>query len=319
MKDDILPDFLVKRPEGYYCRYGDFFIDPMMPVRHAVVTHAHADHASRGQDTVYCTAPTARFMEYRYRAEAARHFSELPFHQPFSLGEVSLRFLPAGHMLGSAQVMMTYRGVNYLFTGDYKQQADDTCEPLETVRADVLITESTFADPEVIHPDPVTEIQKINALPHHVLIGTYALGKAQRLTSLLNRHCPERTVLVHHGILPFHRLYASMGIGHLRYEPYDKRALKRSDTPLVYLVPPMAFNSYYRATPFVRMFASGWEHLQRRNSNALCISDHVDWNDILNYVEAVGPREIWTVHGEGKHLITHFGREMPVRQVLRGE
>lgn len=311
----ILPDFLVKRAEGYYCRYGDFFIDPMLPVQRAVVTHAHGDHASRGQETVYCTSATARFMQHRYRQHAARYFEEIPYHVPFSLGDVTLRFIAAGHILGSAQIVMTYRGTTYLFTGDYKLQADDTCEPLETVKADVLITESTFADPQVSHPDPMTELLKINDTPHHVLIGAYALGKAQRLTSLLNRCCPDRRILVHHGILPFHRIYTALGVSHLRYEPYDRRALKNSEGHHVCLVPPMAFNSYYRATPFVRMFASGWAHLQRQNDLSLYISDHVDWNDILHYVAAVEPREIWTVHGEGKYLANYFAGKTPVRRV----
>lgn len=312
----ILADFLVQRTEGYYCKYGDFFIDPMLPVHRAVVTHAHADHASPGQDTVYCTAPTAGFMRYRYRQLAARTFLEVPYHQPFSIGGVAIRFVPAGHMMGSAQVVMEYQGATYLFTGDYKLQADDTCEPLETVQADVLITESTFANPQVLHPDPVGEISKINDTPHHILLGTYALGKAQRITSLLNKHCPDRRVLVHHGVLSFHRLYASMGVSHLCYEPYDRRAMKNSMGHHVYLVPPMAFNSYYRATQFVRMFASGWEHLQRHNDLSLYISDHVDWNDILLYVEQVKPREIWTVHGEGKHLANYFSGTIPVRRIL---
>ena len=173
------------------------------------------------------------------------------------IGDVTLHFLPAGHMLGSAQVAMAFRGVTYLFTGDYKLQADDTCDPLETAQADVLITESTFADPKVLHPDPISEISKINEVPHHVMIGTYPLGKAQRLTSLLNSHCPDRRVLVHHGILPFHRLYAALGKSHLRYEPYDRRAVKDGSGPHVYLVPPLAFRSHQRATPFVRVFASG--------------------------------------------------------------
>ncbi len=311
----ILPDFLVQRAEGYYCRYGDFFIDPMLPVHRAVVTHAHADHASRGQDTMYCTAPTAAFTRYRYRQYAARKSVEVPYQQPFAIGEVTLRFIPAGHMLGSAQVAMVYRGVTYLFTGDYKLQADDTCEPLETIVADVLITESTFADPQVAHPDPVAEISKLTDIPHHVLIGTYALGKAQRLTALLNKHCPDRRVWVHRGILPFHHLYASLGVSHLRYEPYDKRLLKNSSGHHAYLVPPLAFNGYFRATPFVRMFASGWERLQRQNDRSLYISDHVDWNDILHYIDQVKPREIWTVHGEGRHLANHFSGEVPVRRV----
>lgn len=312
----ILADFLIQRTEGYYCKYGDFFIDPVLPVERAVVTHAHADHASPGQATVYCTPPTAGFMRYRYRQQAARAFLETAYHQPFSIGDVDIRFTPAGHMMGSAQVVMDYEGTTYLFTGDYKLQADDTCEPLETVRADVLITESTFADPQVSHPDPVAEISKINDTPHHILLGTYALGKAQRLTSLLNKHCPDRRVLVHHGVLPFHRLYASMGVSHLRFEPYDRRAMKNGSGHHIYLVPPMAFNSYYRATPFVRMFASGWEHLQRRNDLSLYISDHVDWDDILRYIAQVKPREIWTVHGEGRHLADHFSGTLPVRKVL---
>jgi len=318
MMEEVLSDFLTRRPEGYYCKYGDFFVDPISPVHRAVVSHAHADHASPGHDTMYCTTPTAHFVRYRYRQEAARTFVEVPYRQPFSIGGVTIRLIPAGHMLGSAQVMMVYRGVTYLFTGDYKLQLDDTCEPLEMVKADVLITESTFADPKVTHPNPVDEIRKINNQPHHVLIGTYALGKAQRLTSLLNRHCPDRAVMVHQGILPFHRLYGNLGVGHLRYQPYDKRALTRCECPLVYLVPPMAFNSYYRATPFVRMFASGWEHLQRHNNSSLYISDHVDWNDILHYITTVCPREIWTVHGNGKHLADYFAGHMPVRLVSGG-
>ncbi|MGV3762994.1 MBL fold metallo-hydrolase [Parapedobacter sp.] len=311
----VLPDFLVRYPQGYYCRYGDFFIDPLLPVHRAVVTHAHADHASPGQDTVYCTAATARFVRYRYRQQAARNFVETAYRHPFSIGDVTLRFIPAGHMLGSAQVEMVYQGATYLFTGDYKLQDDDTCEPFETVTADVLITESTFADPRIAHPDPVEELSKINNTPHHILMGTYALGKAQRLTSLLNTHCPDRRVLVHHGILPFHRMYNALGISHLRYEPYDRRALRDGAGNAVYLVPPMAFNSYFRATPFVRVFASGWERLQRQNDLSLYISDHVDWNDILHCIAAIQPREIWTVHGEGRHLADYFAGTMPVRPI----
>src|SRR5690606_8306552 len=134
-------------------------------------------------------------------------------------------------------------------------QADDTCEPLEVVQADVLITESTFADPEVLHPDPVTEISKIKDKPHHILLGTYALGKAQRLTSLINKHCPDRKVLVHHGILPIHQLYAAMGITHLCYEAYNRKEMKTTTAHHIYLVPPMTFNSYFRATNVIRVFA----------------------------------------------------------------
>ncbi len=311
----ILPDFLVKRPEGYYCPYGDFFIDPLLPVQRAVVSHAHADHASPGHQMIHCTPPTGAFMRHRYARQPIGSFREMRYHQRFDLGGVSIHFIPAGHMLGSAQIVLEYRGARYLFTGDYKLQADDTCEPLERVSADVLITESTFADPQVMHPDPVAEIRKINDKPHHILLGTYALGKAQRLTSLFNRHCPDRRVLLHHGILPLHRLYESMGITHLVYEPYSRREMKTGAGHHIYLVPPMTFNSYYRATNVLRIFASGWKHLQRHNDMELYISDHVDWHDILSYVADVNPTEIWTIHGEGRHLADHFRGQIAVKAI----
>lgn len=309
----ILPDFLVKRPEGYYCRYGDFFVDPALPVHRAVVSHAHADHASPGHGHIYCTAPTAAFMQYRYGRQPKNSFLVFSYRQVFTIGEVQIYFVSAGHMLGSAQVVMEHKGVRYLFTGDYKLQDDDTCEPLEVVHTDVLITESTFADPQIVHPDPIAEICKINDQPHHILLGTYALGKAQRLTSLINRYCPDRRVLLHHGILPLHRLYESLGVSKLKYEPYNRREMKTNAAHHIYLVPPMTFNSYYRATNVLRVFASGWKHLQRSNDMDLYISDHVDWNDILTYVARVNPREIWTVHGDGRYLMAHFAGHISVR------
>ncbi|HQS05939.1 MAG TPA: exonuclease, partial [Daejeonella sp.] len=93
----------------------------------------------------------------------------------------SICFIPAGHILGSAQVLMEYKGVRYLYTGDYKLQDDATCEKIEFVKADVLITESTFADPAVQHPSVSDEIKKLNLFNHNVLLGAYSLGKAQRL------------------------------------------------------------------------------------------------------------------------------------------
>jgi len=311
--ESILSDFLVQRPEGYYCRYGDFFIDPSRPVHRAVISHAHADHASPGHAEIFCTPSTAAFMQLRYSRQPQESFRTFPYHRGFTLGGVQLFFVAAGHMLGSAQIVMEYGGVRYLFTGDYKLQDDDTCEALEAVQADVLITESTFADPAVIHPDPLEEIRKINGKPHHILLGAYALGKAQRLTSLINRHCPDRRVLLHHGILPWHRLYGALGVRHLQYEPYHRKEMKNASGHHIYLVPPMTFNSYFRATNVIRVFASGWKRLQHANDMDLYISDHVDWNDILTYVGSVQPREIWTVHGEGRHLAAHFSGSLSVR------
>ncbi len=317
MRGDILPDFLVSRDEGgYYCRYGDFFIDPKMPVATALVSHAHGDHATPGHGRIYATAATVAIMNHRFKRQHPDTFRKMPFDEPFVVQGVAITFIPAGHILGSAQILMEYQGVRYLYTGDYKMQADATCEALKIVQADVLVTESTFADPEVRHPDPVGEIEKLNSTTHNILLGTYSLGKAQRLTWLINQHCPQKTVLLHHNILPLHRIYAQHGIKDLRYLPYDRKAMKPPSENNIYMVPPMTFNSYFRATNVLRVFASGWQRLHRQNDMELYISDHVDWADILQFVAAVQPREIWAVHGDGRHLKAHYQDHIRVRNVL---
>lgn len=314
----ILADFLVRRDKAYYCPYGDFYIDPLYPVRTAVVSHAHGDHASAGHRAVYATAFTQQFMQYRFPKPKTTDYRAQPYHQTFQINGVAITFIPAGHILGSAQILMEYEGVRYLYTGDYKLQADATCEPLEKVESDVMITETTFANPAISHPDPVTEIQKLNGVTTNILLGCYVLGKAQRITSLLNAHCPDKVVLVHHKMAPVHRLYETVGGMNLHYTLYNRKDMKDGVPNKVYLVPPLTFNSYYRATNVTRVFASGWERLQQHNDLSLYISDHVDWNDLLTYIQAVRPHEIWTVHGDGSKLKTHLQGEIVVRDILEG-
>jgi putative mRNA 3-end processing factor len=309
----IVDDFLIINENGLYCRVGQFYLDPLKPVLHAVISHAHGDHAVRGNENVYCTAPTEAIMKHRYQKNAGRAFIIHPYGIPFIIGGVKITLVPAGHIIGSAQVLMEYDGVRYLYTGDYKLQNDPTCERIEFVQADVLITETTFADPSVIHPDAGTEIRKLNDFNHNVLLGSYSLGKAQRLINLINEHCPQRSVLVHHSILPLNKIYESFGYLPGSYEVYTRKSMKQPGQNLVYIVPPLTFDSYIRAKNVVRAFASGWKRLQVSNGLELLISDHVDWNDILVMMEQVKPKEVWTLHGNGKHLREHFINLIPVK------
>ncbi len=313
----IIDDFLVLDACGLYCKTGDFYLDPQQPVPCAVISHAHGDHAIRGNHTIYCTKATAAIMELRYKKNAGKEFLIYPFSSSFEINAVKITFIPAGHIIGSAQVLMEYGEVKYLYTGDYKLQQDSTCEPIEFVRADVLITETTFADPKVQHPDPVNEIKKFNGSTHNVLLGAYALGKAQRLISLINEHCPNRKVLVHHAILPITKLYESYGFNVGIYELYNRKLMKQPGQNYVYIVPPMTFNSYFRARNVVRVFASGWKDLQQNNDMKLYISDHVDWNDIITMIEEVKPQLIWTLHGDGNHLKKYYENKLPIKLLNR--
>ncbi len=309
----IVNDFLILNEYGLYCKIGDFYLDPLKPVTTAIISHAHGDHAIKGNINIYCTAPTQSIMIHRYQKNAGKEFNIKPFGVSFLLQGIKVTFIPAGHIIGSAQVLMEYKGIRYLYTGDYKLQEDPTCEPIEFVTADVLITETTFADPSVKHPDAAEEIRKLNDFNHNVLLGSYSLGKAQRLICLINKYCPQRSVFVHHSIFPLNKIYETFGYHPGRYELYTRKSLKQPDQNLVYIVPPLTFDSYIRAKNVVRAFASGWKRLQVNNGVQLLISDHVDWDDILIMMKQVRPKEVWTLHGNGKYLREHFINQIPVK------
>lgn len=308
----ILDDFVAFDGNGLYCRYGDFHLDPKEPVARAVITHAHADHAVAGNNHVFCTEATLAFMQLRYGKNAGKLINTAHYNMPFSIGEVQLTFVPAGHMPGSAQILMEYQGTRYLYTGDYKLQPDTTCEPVEFVKADVLITESTFADPATQHPDPVAEIKKLNDIKINILLGAYSLGKSQRLIRMINDYAPQKKILVHHRIMPINAVYQKLGFEIGDHQMYGRKLMKTQEE-WVYIVPPFTFDSYVRATGVKRLFASGWKNLQVNAQDTLYISDHADWNDIIQTIKQTEPKQIWTLHGNGTHLKNHFENNIFVK------
>lgn len=307
----IIDDFVFINDNGLYCKYGDFYLDPIQPVKTAVISHAHADHAVSGNCDVYCTSSTRAFMELRYSRYAAKSFHVMKYNEPFIINGVKLTFIPAGHMLGSAMILIEYKDARYLYTGDYKLQPDATCEPIAWAKADVLITESTFADPHIVHPNPIEEIKKLNSIQSNILLGAYATGKSQRLIRMINDYAPQKKILVHHRIMAINKIYENAGFKLGKYQLYGRKLMKTQDE-FVYIVPPFTFDSYIRATGVKRLFASGWDRLQVNREDTLFISDHVDWNDILEAVKQIAPTHIWTLHGNGRHLQAYFGDSIKV-------
>ncbi|MEO6630610.1 MAG: exonuclease, partial [Mucilaginibacter sp.] len=146
----------------------------------------------------------------------------------------------------------------------------------------------------------------------NILLGAYGLGKSQRLINMISEHAPQKKILVHHRIMPINAIYQKMGIKLGKHEIYGRKLMKNQEE-FVYIVPPFTFDSYIRATGVKRLFASGWKNLQVNKQDTLFISDHVDWNDILQAVKNVNPKQIWTLHGNGKHLEKYFGNEIVVK------
>ena len=293
---------LFKTEAGLFVQKGNFFLDPQKPVKNAIVSHAHADHFVLGHGNVYCTPATYSILKARYGKKLSGTFFTKDYEEQFEVGTTKLRFYSAGHMLGSAQLYFELNGERHLYTGDFKIQPDVTCSPYTYVEIDTLITESTFANPLINHPDDVSEIQKINQFVNQgIIIGTYVLGKAQRLNALLEKYCPEHVVMLYHSIVPFHKIYDEYGIKINNWIPYSRRILKQHQR-CVYLVPPVIFKYYHNQYKVLKAFASGWDRLHKGNDFSLHISDHADWAQLLMVIERSKAKRIVTLHGDGSHL-----------------
>ena len=136
-------------------------IDPILPKKTAIITHGHADHARFGHDHVIATRQTIDIMKIRYGDKCAKKFTSLRYGQKYSIKNFDFTLYPAGHILGSAQVLIEKNNHRLVITGDYKVGKDETCKNFKLVKCDTLITEATFGLPIFQHPDPKDEIQKL--------------------------------------------------------------------------------------------------------------------------------------------------------------
>ena len=240
-------------------------------------------------------------MMHRQKLKSPPDFRVVNFGVSFFINEIKITFYPAGHILGSAQILLEYNGIRYLYTGDFKIQSDESCESFEFIECDHLITETTFASPEYHHPDPVLEIQKHLSGNNNIVIGAYALGKAQRLTQLITKHCSDRTIYVHPDLEVYHHLYAEHG-----YSPGKWNSFRRSDFENgqkgVYIVPPAYFKRFVAEGNVLKVFATGWKRSFYRCDRVLNVSDHADWEGVLELILRTKAKKVYTVHGNGNFL-----------------
>jgi putative mRNA 3-end processing factor len=306
-------DILLPTPAGLCCELGGFHIDPTRPVERAVITHGHSDHARAGHGAVLATQETLDLMRLRYGEGFAGTTQAIRYGESVRLGAVEVRFHPAGHVLGSAQVSVRANGLVLVASGDYKDIADPTCAPFEPVPCDVFITEATFGLPVFRHGDPDGEIAKllhsVELFPERAhLVGAYSLGKAQRVIALLRKASYDRPIFLHGAMEKITRYYtARMALGELRGAT---GANKAELTGAIALCPPSALNELWsrRFPDPVTAFASGWMRVrararQRGVALPLVISDHADWDGLTSTIAATGASEIWVTHGQEDALV----------------
>jgi len=293
--------------KGLYCRQADAYIDPWKPVDRAIITHAHSDHARPGHKRYLCTKGTEPIL--RLRLGQALNIQSEDFETTVSLNGVHVSFHPAGHLLGSAQVRLEYKGEVWVISGDYKVRQDRLSEPFEPVNCHHFVTESTFGLPvyqwqdEDVVADQINSWWKNSAAAGKIpVIGAYALGKAQRILSLLDTSLGP--IYTHGAVENVNQALRDHGVVLKETVPVNPNQKKGDFTGGIVLATPSAFGSSWmkRFSPYTTAFASGWMMLRgtrRRMSidQGFVVSDHADWVGLNTAIEATGAENVYVTHG----------------------
>ena len=300
-----MSDFLEMRPEGLFCPAGGFFVDPMRRVARAVVTHGHADHLRRGMGELIATPDTIAIADVRIGKGGYGKAAPLPYGEKRRIGEAEVWLAPAGHCLGSAQVVIEVNGQRAVITGDCKRDADPSCAPFEVVPCDLFVTEATFGAPVWRFPGPASQISRLmkslRLFPDRThIIHAYSLGKGQRLMAELRAAGWSEPIRIHRALAGICAVYQKAGVDLGLLAPVEKGAASLRGA--VIFAPPSGADDTWRdrVRDPVIVSASGWNRGGKRsggNELPLVMSDHSDWDALTTTILETGAREVWIDHG----------------------
>ncbi len=297
--------------KGLYCPQGKFYIDPWKPVDKAVITHGHSDHAYFGHKSYLCHTYTKPILQLRLGENS---YQTLDWDQPIEINGVQLSMHPAGHIIGSSQIRLEYRGEVWVVSGDYKTENDGISGEFQPIRCNTFITESTFGLPiyrwkpqSVIYENIKEWIRSNRSENRTSVLLAYSLGKAQRLLEVAAE--AAENIFVHGAIFNTQEalrnavpLSTSKGFPEVkRVSPEISKEVYQQS---VVIAPPGADGSPWikRFTPYAVGVCSGWMqvrgNVRRRNIDAgFALSDHADWNGLLDSVKSTGAEKVFVTHG----------------------
>jgi putative mRNA 3-end processing factor len=308
-------NLIIPRPDGLYCPPGDFYIDPWRPVARAVITHGHADHARPGSASYLCQDDSVPILRRRL---GDVNVQGVGYGEPIDHNGVKVSLHPAGHILGSAQIRVEWRGAVWVASGDYKLEADGTCPPFEAVRCDAFITESTFGLPLYRWRPQAEVFDKINAWWRQnaqegraSVMHAYGLGKAQRILRHIDAEIGP--IVCHGAVEPLNAIYRQRGIAlpptFTAGDGLDKKQLARA----LVLAPPSAAHGPWlrRFGAYSDAFASGWMQVRgnrrrRGIDQGFALSDHADWPGLLSAIAATGAQRVFVTHGGVAPLVRYL-------------
>lgn len=292
--------------KGLYCPAGQFYIDPWQPVDRAVITHAHSDHARVGSRHYLCHHQTLPVLKLRLGDILAEGIG---WNEPLTQNGVKISLHPAGHIIGSSQVRIEYKGEVWVVSGDYKTEDDGISGVFEPVTCNTFISESTFGLPvyrwkkqDAIYKDIQDWILSNQAIGKTSVITAYSLGKAQRVLQCVAAITDK--IFVHGAIWNIQQVLLHAGLNLPEVKRVSPDIPKEAYKNAVILAPPSADGTPWmkRFTPYSVGVCSGWMqvrgNVRRRNADAgFALSDHADWNGLLQAVKATGAEKVYVTHG----------------------
>lgn len=318
--------------KGIYCIPGKFYLDPWYPVEYAIISHGHADHARWGNKHYLCHNQSKAILQHRIGADIS--IESLPYNEYKVINGVKVSFHPAGHIIGSAQIRLEYKGYIVVFSGDYKTQPDFITTPFEPVKCHEFITESTFGLPiykwkseEELQQelqDWIVQNQQNNRTS--VFLG-YSLGKAQRIMKLVEN---VEEIYVHSAIHNLNKAIENSGITlpttKLLTTDFKKTEIQNK---IVILPPALLGSKMIKKIPnAATAICSGWMQIRGNRrwkgvDAGFAVSDHADWDGLLSAVKATEAEKVYVTHGsqavfskylneigiEAHELKTEFGED----------
>lgn len=293
--------------KGIYCVPGDFYIDPWKPVEKALITHGHADHARWGMKSYLCHHFTVPILHSRIGKDI--HVEGIGYNETRNINGVKVSFHPAGHIIGSAQIRLEYKGKIVVVSGDYKVQDDGISTPFEPIKCHEFVTESTFGLP-IYNWDSIAQQNKAmqNWVIHNqsqgktsVFVG-YSLGKAQRIMKALNQIAP---IYTHYSITKLNEAYKQVGVQLPEYTSLDFRESVAHVDQSVVIVPPalVESNALKKIPNMIYAICSGWMQVRgarrwRSADAGFAISDHADWNGLVTAIKETQAEKVYVTHGQ---------------------
>ncbi len=304
----------VRYERGVHLPAQGLWLDPQGSRDFAFVSHAHSDHTGRHGEAILTDA-TARLMRARLGKPTGREHA-LPFHERIRMRGFEVELLPAGHVLGSAQCLVTADAGSLLFTGDFKLRPGLSCETAAIRHAETLVMETTFGLPRYVFP-PTEEVlrdvvefcietRKSGATP--VLLA-YSLGKAQEILAALS--AAGLPVLLHHAAWQMTLVYESLGMKFPGAAEYQAGAIRDH----VVICPPGG--RMLEEIPRRRVAAlTGWALDPRtiyrmKVDAAFPLTDHAGYDDLLRFVDLVNPKRVFTMHG----FAAEFAQDLRARGI----